>query len=116
MDTIVFASPILPGQTEAYQAFLDEMQTSRHHAYVASRQRMGIQRERIWIQRMAEGDWAILVVEAEKASHVFHEISTSQDPFDEWFRQQEGTTLDMMRTPSPTTMPLLAFDSSHSDE
>jgi len=116
MDTIVFASPILPGQTEAYQAFLNEMHTSRHHAYVASRQRMGIQRERVWIQRMAEEDWAILVVEAEQASHVFHEISTSRDPFDEWFRLQEDATLDMMRTPSPSTMPLLAFDNSRSGE
>jgi hypothetical protein len=116
MDTIVFASPILPGQTEAYQAFLDEMRTNRQHDYVASRQRMGILRERVWIQRMAEEDWAILVVEAEQASQVFHEISTSRDPFDEWFRQQEFSTLDMTRTPSPKTMPILAFDSNSSSE
>jgi len=116
MDTIVFASPILSGQTEAYHAFLQEMQTSRHHDYVASRQRMGIQRERVWIQRMAEGDWAILVVEAEKASHVFHEIATSRDPFDAWFRHHENATLDMTRTPSATAMPLLAFDSASSGE
>ncbi len=113
MDTIVFASPILSGQTEAYQAFLQEMQTSRHHEYVTSRQRMGIHRERVWIQRMAEGDWAILVVEADQASQVFKEIGTSRDPFDVWFRQQEGATLDMLRTPSSTAMPRLAFDSAH---
>jgi|SRR6185437_7753678 len=112
MDTIVFASPILSGQTEAYQAFLQEMQTSRHQEYVTSRQRMGIQRERVWIQHMAEGDWAILVVEAEQASQVFKEIGTSRDPFDAWFRQQEGATLDMLRTPSSTAMPSLAFDSA----
>src|SRR6185437_1189048 len=99
-----------------YHAFLQEMQTSRHHDYVASRQRMGIQRERVWIQRMAEGDWAILVVEAEKASHVFHEIATSRDPFDAWFRHHENATLDMTRTPSATAMPLLAFDSASSGE
>lgn len=112
MDTIVFASPILPGQTEAYQAFLQEMRTRRHDEYVASRQRMGIHRERVWIQRMAEEDWAILVVEADQASHVFKEIGTSHEPFDVWFRQQEDATLDMTRTPPASAMPHLAFDSA----
>jgi uncharacterized glyoxalase superfamily protein PhnB len=110
METIVFAAPIRPGQTEAYRALLEEMQTNRREAYMASRQRMGVHTERVWIQESGAGDLALIFIEADEASRVFQLIGASTDPFDDWFRQQEFLTLDIMRIPLPTAMPPLAFD------
>lgn len=116
MATVIMAIPIFPGKTEEYRAFLTEMGTNRRAEYLASRRRMGITSEKVWVQTTAVGDVAILQVEAPDFGPVFRGIATSTDPFDDWFRKQEGELIDVMKGPMPSAMPDLAFSEDVSAE
>jgi hypothetical protein len=88
MAACAFAVPILPGRTEEVIQIVHQMQGPRQHEHAASRRRLGIIEERVWIQHTVDSDLAIFYLEAEHPERVFQALATSQDPFDLWFRNQ----------------------------
>jgi hypothetical protein len=64
------------------------MAGGQSEAYAASRSRVNIQAERLWINETADGAIAVLVIEADQPEHALQALATSQHPFDRWFRQQ----------------------------
>jgi len=88
MHSIAFTAPLLPGKSAtAREAMHSCMQGERKAAYDASRQRLGIARESVWIQQTPGGDFAIVYLEADDLQAVFGGLATSQVPFDHWFRE-----------------------------
>jgi hypothetical protein len=96
------ALPLLPGKTEGWKRWVQEMAGARLSEFQASRKRLGITREASFLQQTPQGDMAILYIEAEDFARVFQGLAISQDPFDVLFRQQtlEFFGFDLAQPPS----------------
>lgn len=87
-QTVCFAAPLLPGTTELDRAAMASCATGeRHGAHVASRRRLGITREAVWLQPTPSGDVAVVLLEASDLAAALGGLATSEEPFDVWFRQ-----------------------------
>lgn len=112
MPQIASAYPILPGKTEAWKQFTQEMSGPRKNEHAASRKRFGIQQETAFLQQTPMGDMAILITDADKdEGELFQALAMSNDPFDVWFREQikELHGLDVTQPP-PGPPPEMHFD------
>jgi hypothetical protein len=88
VQSIAFSAPILPGKTEFdREAMRSCMEGERSSAYQASRGRHGISRESVWVQQTPAGDVAVVLLEADDLQAAFEGIASSEDPFDQWFRE-----------------------------
>ena len=88
MASLASAFPILPGKTEQWKHFSQEMAGPRRNEYEASRTRLGITREVAYLQQTPQGDLAVVYSEAQDIARVFEGFGRSQEPFDVWFREQ----------------------------
>jgi hypothetical protein len=87
MPSIGFSAPVLPGKTETNRAaMISCWRGERRDAYHASRQRLGITREAVFIQQTPNADVAVVYWEADDLDAAFKGMATSEDPFDRWFR------------------------------
>ena len=87
-QAVAFTLPILPGKTETDRQVMSSFWSGERQAdFQASRERHGIRREAAWIQSAPDGDVAIVYLEADDLDAAFHGIATSDDPFDQWFRE-----------------------------
>ncbi len=87
MQSVAFAAPLLPGQTEADRVALASCRDgARKEAYQDARRRAGIIREAVWIQPTPTGDIALVYLEADDLAATFTVLGTSDEPFDRWFR------------------------------
>jgi hypothetical protein len=102
MASLAMALPLLPGKTEDWQRWVQEMSGVRLSEFQASRKRLGIIREVSFLQQTPQGNIAILSIEAEDIARAFGGLVTSQDPFDVLFRQktEEFFGLDLTQPPS----------------
>jgi hypothetical protein len=87
MDTIGFVAPLLPGKTETDRAaMISCWRGERRVAYEASRKRLGIAREAVFIQSTPDGDVAVVYWEADDVEAALKGMASSDQPFDRWFR------------------------------
>lgn len=87
MPSIGFIAPLLPGKTETDRVAMTSCwRGERQAAFEASRQRLGITREAVFIQPTPGGDVAVVYWEADDVESALKGMATSQDPFDAWFR------------------------------
>jgi hypothetical protein len=102
MASLAMTLPLLPGKTEAWQHWVQEMSGARLSEFQASRKRLGIIKEVSFLQHTPQGDVAILSIEAKDIAHTFGGLVTSQDPFDVLFRQktEEFFGLDLTQPPA----------------
>ena len=104
MQSIAFAAPLLPGKTDTdREAMRSCADGERKAAHQSSRERHGITREAVWIQPTPNGDVAVIYLEAEDLATAFAGLATSQDPFDQWFREtvQECHGIDLTENFAP---------------
>jgi hypothetical protein len=88
MQTIAFAAPLLPGKTDADREALASIANGdRRPDHEASRRRVGITRESVWMQSTPSGDVAVVVIEAPDVQAAMMGLATSEEPFDRWFRE-----------------------------
>lgn len=88
MPTLGFVLPVQPGKTDDdREAMASCWHGHRKAAFDASRRRHGILREEVWIQRVGDGDVAVVYVAANDLAAMFKGLATSQEPFDRWFRE-----------------------------
>jgi hypothetical protein len=89
MAAFAFALPILPGQEETVRSMGKAVSGSEEYRqeYEASRQRLGISEERVWVQRTPIGHAIVVYWETEDPQRTFREIADSQDEFDKDFRR-----------------------------
>lgn len=88
MPGIVFTFPIVAGKVEAWRRFGQELAGSRRQMYEASRQRMGITRERLALVETAFGSAAVSTLETTDIDRALGQIISSMLPFDRWYRKQ----------------------------
>lgn len=88
VQEIGFAVPLLPGKTDTDRgAMLSCWRGERKAAHAASRERLDITRESVWLQSSAEGDIAVVHLEARDVDATLRAMATSDAPFDRWFRE-----------------------------
>jgi len=88
MSGIVLTFPILSGKVEAWRRFCQELSGSRRKPYEASRQRMGITRERLALVETTFGATAVTTLEAPDVDRALGQIIASEIPFDVWYRER----------------------------
>jgi hypothetical protein len=86
MPGIVLIFPILPGKSEAWRRFCQELAGSRSSLYEASRRRLGITHEQMALVESAFGATATTIMEAPDMVRVLAELISSDLPFDDWYR------------------------------
>ncbi len=117
MSGIVLTFPILAGKVEAWRRFCQELSGSRRKTYEASRQRLGITRERLALVETAFGSAAVNTFEAPNVDQALGQIIASILPFDVWYRERlqelHGVNLagyEQFSQPMPTpAQPGVAF-------
>ena len=88
MSGIVLTFPILDGKVEAWRRFCQELCGFRRMPYEASRQRLGITRERLSLVETAFGATAVTTLEAPDVAQALGQIIASELPFDIWYRDK----------------------------
>lgn len=111
MASIAFTLPILPGKTEDFRRFVGEALGPRRNERIAARRRVGITKERIWIQHTPRGDMLLLYLEMDDKTRDDRAFFTSQDPYDLWFKPQiQSITGIDLNQPPPGPPPELVFE------
>lgn len=110
MDQALFTLPILPGQTEAARAFLEDLNGPRQAQFAASNQRAGIVQETWAVQSTAQGDVLVHYCTGEDIGAAFAQVAASQEPFERWLKQQLQLTTgaDLNTPPSGPLSDILA--------
>jgi hypothetical protein len=88
MSGIVLTFPSLVGKVEAWRRFCQELSGSRRKMYEASRQRLGITRERLALVETAFGSTAVTTLEAPDVGQALSQIIASDLPFEIWYRER----------------------------
>lgn len=86
--TVIFAAPILPGKSEVWRRFLQEIMETHRAEYEESRRRLGVSGERVWIAETVNGAVAVIAVVAARPEQVLARLASSDLPFDRWYREQ----------------------------
>ena len=88
MSGIVLTFPILDGKVEAWRRFCQELCGYRRKSYEASRQRLGITRERLSLVETTFGATAVTTLEAPDVAQALGQIIASDLTFDVWYREK----------------------------
>ena len=87
MPSVAFCVPIIPGKEESDRKGFEEAAGPRRDEFNASRRRAGITREMVWHQETPNGTVAVVYLEADDIPTSMRALATSDDPFDQWFRE-----------------------------
>ncbi|MHB1132335.1 MAG: hypothetical protein ACYC4L_08110 [Chloroflexota bacterium] len=87
MALMAFVAPILPGKTEQWRRFMDEVRGQRLREFTESRRRVGLH-ERTFFQSTPQGDFVIVTLEGDDPAGSFQRMATLDDDFTKWFMQQ----------------------------
>ncbi|HKK21915.1 MAG TPA: DUF6176 family protein [candidate division Zixibacteria bacterium] len=112
MKTYLFTVPIVPGKTETWKNYSKELTGNRHDEYRKSRQRLGITKEQVFLQKTPKGDMCVVMLQGDNPQKALEMMKTSTDPFDKWFRERiliESHGLDVSQ-PIPQNERVLDFD------
>ena len=87
-ESFAFTIPLLPDMTEVDRSAMHSCwHGDRQADHEASRRRLGITRESVWLQPTSEGDVAVVLIEAEDLGAALAGVGGSDLPFDTWFRE-----------------------------
>ncbi len=101
MAAYAFAIPILPGKTDEWKAAIKEIAESRRAEWAEREKRLGINTEKIWLQRTPMGDMVVLSWDVDDFETAFRMLMTSDHPFDKEFRQRVVQDLHGMNPADP---------------
>ena len=109
---IAIAVPILPGKTEQWKKFSNELKTNRLNDFNDSRKKLNVV-ERTFLQSTPEGDMVIVTLEGENPEAAFIKFGQGTDEFTKWFSKQvkEIHNFDLSSI-SKDKMPKLIVESS----
>jgi hypothetical protein len=81
---IASAIPILPGKTDEWKAFINDLRGRHFAEFSASRKRLGV-RERSFLQQTPMGDFVLVTLEGEDPIAAFAQFGQGTDEFTQWF-------------------------------
>lgn len=108
---LAMAIPILPGKTEQWRKFINDLKGKYYNEFAESRKRLNV-RERTFLQNTPQGDVVIVTLEGDNPSKAFQNFASVNDDFTNWFTKEvkEIHGLDL-KNPPPGPMPELMIDS-----
>jgi len=103
--------PILPGKTEQWKKFRDDINGKYSNEFTESRKKLNVH-ERTFLQTTPKGDFVIVTLEGENPGSAFKNFGTGSDSFTQWFTKEvkEIHGIDL-KSPTQSPMPELAIDS-----
>ncbi len=113
MESVVMAIPILPGKTQETQKYFEDLKAEKWQEFCQSEERVGIVKERDFLQITPNGDIVLMYVEAEDLDQTFAQFAASQNPFDLYIKSElkKLTGLDLGQSISEALPQLLlAYD------
>lgn len=87
MAFIAMALPILPGKTEQWRRFTDDLRGKWMREFSESRRQYGVH-ERTFFQSTPQGDMVIVTLEGDDPAGFFPRFAQGTDEFTRWFLQQ----------------------------
>jgi hypothetical protein len=108
MGTVAFAAPLLPGKTDAWRAWIAEMNGPRAAELADFNTRHGLTRHAAWLQQTPQGDLVVVIHEGPGGEGLMPSLVTSDNEFDVWFRDnaQELHGIDFSNPPPPPELGL----------
>lgn len=101
MPMMAVAFPILPGKTDAWRGFMEELNGARRAEFEASRHNAGV-RERTFLQSTPMGDVVIVTLEGDDPGRAFGKMLGADDAFTKWFIEQAEVFHGVDLTQRPT--------------
>jgi hypothetical protein len=87
MALMAVAIPLLPGKTDGWRKWIEELNGPRRQEFVDSRRRFGV-RERTFLQPTPMGDLVIVTVEGDDPGRAFGQMMSADDEFSRWFAER----------------------------
>lgn len=84
---LAIAVPILPGKTDQWKKFTNELKTNRLKEFNDSRKKLNVY-ERTFLQSTPKGDMALFTIEGENPESAFQKMGQGTDEFTKWFNNQ----------------------------
>jgi hypothetical protein len=81
------AVPILPGKTQQWKKFSDELKGKRYDQFAESRKKLNVH-ERTFLQNTPNGDFVIVTLEGKDPHTAFKNFGKGTDEFTTWFSKQ----------------------------
>jgi hypothetical protein len=101
------AFPILPGKTDEWRTWMQELNGVRRDDFVASRRAAGVH-ERTFLQSTPMGDLVIVTLEGDDPGHAFGKMMSADDAFTTWFIERaqaiHGVDLALRPTAAPSEL------------
>ncbi|MCW4019207.1 MAG: DUF6176 family protein [Candidatus Bathyarchaeota archaeon] len=109
MDSIVMAIPILSGKNQEAKEYFQKLTTENWQDFCKSEERLGVLKERDFLQVTPSGDILLMYLEAEDINKVFEAFAASKEPFDVYIKQevQKFTGVDFNQSNSEPLPQLL---------
>lgn len=106
------AIPILPGKTEMWRKFTNELKGNRKKEFNESRKQLNVH-ERTFYQQTPNGDLVIVTLEGDEPEKFMQSFAQRNDEFSKWFLQnvKEVHGFDLTQ-PSQGPMPELIADTN----
>lgn len=84
---LAIAIPILPGKTEQWKTFSNELKNRYKKEFNESRKKVGVY-ERTFLQSTPMGDMVLVTLEGENPQDAFQKFGQGTDEFTKWFVKQ----------------------------
>jgi hypothetical protein len=88
MGSIGFVVPVLAGKEQADREWMDAMEGARREEYHAAWKSLGATRHTVWQQQTPSGIVDVVYLEADDIPTLMDGISSSNEPFHQWFRER----------------------------
>ncbi len=82
------AVPVLEAKVDAWKAWVQECMGPQREEFDDFNVRMGLTLHRAWLMQSRQGPQMIVVFDGPGADSFLQKMSTSQEPFDRWFRER----------------------------
>ena len=86
-NLFAIAIPVLPGKTEQWKKFSNDLKTRYSKDLNESRKKLGVQ-ERTFFQSTPQGDMIIVTLEGKDPQKAFQQFGQGTDEFTKWFNAQ----------------------------
>jgi hypothetical protein len=88
MASVAFVLPIIPGKQEADLEMFEGFKSGdAKDAFDGWNRSHGVRRHAVWHQKTPDGTVAIILLEADDVGQALGGVATSQEPFDQQFRE-----------------------------
>lgn len=111
MESLVLTAPIVPGKLDAWRGMVRELLETRRDDYDRAIRDGGLERLRVWHERLPDGnDRAVVLYEGPAPWKFLQRVATSDAAFSAWFRQGLADVHGMDLSAPPPPPPELAID------